>query len=86
MAGSTTSVDEEMQMLRMRLSNLEETIEHLTFIKAQTEATHKQDVASLQARIKGRLDMVFSSFSSLIFLVFFSPGMFCVWWGGCHSP
>lgn len=42
-------------MLRERIITLEEHIKHLTSMKALDEATHKQEIASLQERINGML-------------------------------
>lgn len=70
MAGCTTLVDEEKAMLRMRLSNLEDTISHLQYIKAQTAATHQHEVATLQDRINGRPAVVFPQLPSLMLIVF----------------
>lgn len=59
MAELNSIVDEEKALLRLRLSNLEDTITHLQYINAQTAANHKQEVHSLQARINGRLILSF---------------------------
>lgn len=70
MAEGTTIIDEEKTMLRLRLSNLEDTITHLQYIKAQTAASHQHEVGKLQARIDGKLVVVFPQFTSLLWLVF----------------
>lgn len=67
---SMAIVDEEKTMLRIRLSNLEDTITHLQYIKAKTEATHKQEVATLQDRINSRLVVLFSTSLHYQYLLF----------------
>lgn len=49
---------DEVKLLRERIITLEDTVKHLTSIKAQAEVAHQQAIAYLQERIIGMLDTV----------------------------